>query len=383
MVRFFSRNELERPTCKICGKNELLISKHLGICYECICKKSSRALEIANQVHIAARRQFGLPEEVPHTPNGLKCGLCINDCKIGETETGYCGLVVNRDNKLVRMAGTPEAGLLDWYYDPNPTNCVAWICPAYGCGYPKYAYRDGPERGYANLAVFYGACGFDCLFCQNAQYREMPRHLTPLITAQDLVSKAHKRVSCICYFGGDPGPQMLHSLAVSDYADQLAKKEGRILRICWETNGSSNWPLLEKAVHYALISGGNIKIDVKTFHDPLNIAFCGVSNRQTLANFKNIAQYIEDRPELPLLFASTLLIPGYIDENEVQCIAKYIADNNSNIPYSLLAFYPHFILNDLPTTSKAHAERCLKVAKAEGLEKVKIGNIHLLSSTNY
>jgi pyruvate formate lyase activating enzyme len=374
---------LERPVCKVCGKNELLISCHLGICYDCILKKSNLALEITNQVHYAARRPFGLPEVAPHNPHGLLCGICANECKIGENETGYCGLVVNKDNKLVRLAGTPESGLLDWYYDPNPTNCVAWICPAYGLGYPKYSYRDGAERGYSNLAVFYGSCGFDCLFCQNAQYREMPRRLTPLISAQELIGKVHKRVSCICYFGGDPGPQMLHSLAASEYAEQLAKKEGRALRICWETNGSVNWPLLEKAVQYALKSGGNIKIDLKTFHDPLNIALCGVSNHQPQANFKNIAKFVGNRPELPLLFASTLLIPGYIDEREVQCIAKFIADINPNIPYSLLGFYPHFMLNDLPTTSKAHAERCLKVAKAEGLTKIKIGNLHLLSNIDY
>ncbi|MDD1776818.1 MAG: radical SAM protein [Candidatus Helarchaeota archaeon] len=374
---------LERPVCQVCGKNELLISRHLGICYNCILENSSPAVEIAKQVHIAARRPFGLPEVAPHNPDGLKCGLCVNDCVIGESETGYCGLVVNRENKLVRLAGTPEKGLLDWYYDPNPTNCVAWICPAYGLGYPKYAYCDGPEYEYSNLAVFYGACGFDCLFCQNAHYREMPRQLTPLLSAKDLIDKVHKRVSCICYFGGDPGPQILHSLAVSEYAEHLAKKGGRPLRICWETNGSANWPLLEKAVQFALKSGGNIKLDLKTFHNPLNIALCGVSNHQTLANFKRIAQFSEDRPEIPLLFASTLLIPGYIDENEVHCIAKFIAEINPNIPYSLLGFYPHFMLNDLPTTSKAHAERCLKVAKAEGLMKIKIGNVHLLSNINY
>jgi len=79
----------------------------------------------------------------------------------------------------------------------------------------------------------------------------------------------------------------------------------------------------------------------------------------------------------------TEMVPGYIDESEVQCIAKFIADIDPNIPYSLLGFYPHFVLGDLPTTSKVHAERCLKVAKAEGLTKIKIGNVHLLSNIDY
>ncbi|NVM27970.1 MAG: radical SAM protein [Candidatus Helarchaeota archaeon] len=383
MFRFFGKKELERPPCKICGKNDSLVSKKLGVCVDCILHQTEKALAITDKLHVASRQHFDLPDVPPQTTTGLKCGLCVNDCRIGENEVGYCGLVVNKGNKLIRKAGTPEVGLLDWYYDPLPTNCVAFICPAHGHGYPKYAYKDGPEHGYSNLAVFYGACGFNCLFCQNAQYREMPRRLRPLISAEELVSKVHKRVSCICYFGGDPGPQMLHSLAVSKHAVQLAEREKRIVRICWETNGSANWPLLKKATNFALESGGTIKIDLKTFHEPLNLALCGVTNRQTLENFKKIGEFIQDRPDIPLLFGSTLLVPGYVDEEEVRAIASFIADIDPTIPYALLGFYPHFVLDDLPTTSKAHADRCLNAAKDEGLSRVRIGNLHLLSSTDY
>lgn len=383
MFKFFTQRELERPLCKICNKNELLISQKLGVCYDCIVQESEKALKITTQLHLASRKPYHLPEVPPQSVNGLKCGLCVNDCRIGEGEIGYCGLVTNEGATLVRRAGTPEQGLLDWYYDPLPTNCCAFICPAYGHTYPKYAYKDGPERGYSNLAVFYGACGFNCLFCQNSQYRKMPGRLTPIISAQELVSKAHKRVSCICYFGGDPGPQMLHSLAVAKHATELAERENRILRICWETNGSMNSALMEKAMDYALKSGGNVKIDLKTFQEPLNIALCGVTNRQTLKNFKLVATRVQERPELPLLFATTLLIPGYVDEPEVQKIAAFIADIDPTIPYSLLGFYPHFVLDDLPTTSKTHAERCLSIAKSEGLTRVRIGNVHLLSNYEY
>ncbi len=383
MFRNFRQQDLERPPCKVCGKTKLLVSKKLGVCRDCILEKSSNAVNLTQQVHVESRKPFNLPDAPPQSNDGLKCGLCVNDCRVGEGEVGYCGLVINTDGSLVRKAGTPERGLLDWYYDPLPTNCCAFICPAYGHTYPKYAYKDGPEHGYSNLAVFYGSCGFNCLFCQNSQYREMPRRLKPIVSAEELVSKVHKRVSCICYFGGDPGPQMLHSLAVAKHATQLAERENRILRICWETNGSMNSSLMQKATEYAIKSGGNIKIDLKAFHESLNIALCGVTNTQTLANFKLVAQLVQERPELPLLFATTLLVPGYINEPEVQKIAGFIANIDPTIPYSLLGFYPHFFLNDLPTTSKNHAERCLEVAKSEGLTRVRIGNVHLLSNYEY
>jgi len=81
----------------------------------------------------------------------------------------------------------------------------------------------------------------------------------------------------------------------------------------------------------------------------------------------------------PLLIASTLLVPGYVDESEVPAIARFIAGLNPRIPYSLLAFYPQFYLDDLPTTSRSHAHRCLSIAEKAGLKNVHVGNVHLLA----
>jgi pyruvate formate lyase activating enzyme len=72
------------------------------------------------------------------------------------------------------------------------------------------------------------------------------------------------------------------------------------------------------------------------------------------------------------------LVPGYVDEEEVKEISRFIANLDTSIPYSLLAFYPHFMMDDLPLTTRKLAENCFKVAKKEGLEKVRIGNVHLL-----
>jgi pyruvate formate lyase activating enzyme len=80
----------------------------------------------------------------------------------------------------------------------------------------------------------------------------------------------------------------------------------------------------------------------------------------------------------PFLIASTLVVPGYVDKGEVSNIAKPISSLNPDIPYSLLAFAPQFMMQDLPTTSKHHVPECLAEAKAQGLKRVKIGNVHLL-----
>jgi len=279
------------------------------------------------------------------------------------------------------MSGTPERGILHWYYDPLPTNCVAWwFCPGCtGAGYPKYAYRQGAETGYANLAVFYGACSFDCLFCQNWHYRNLAARLEPVMSAESLAAKADSHVSCICFFGGDPSVQMPHALKASQIALERAREEGRILRVCWETNGYWKRELALKAAELSYISGGNVKFDLKTWDENLNLALCGVSNVPTVAQFKMISEkYFKKRSELPILTASTLLVPGYVDVEEVRGLANFIAGIDSRIPYTLLAFYPQYVMTDLPTTSRDLAYQCRDIAK-KYLENVRIGNVHLLS----
>ncbi len=366
--------------CLVCGENSTEISGNLGACLSCIRNRPEQAIRTTKQVHARSRSVFGLPVEPPRNSHGLSCGVCANDCRIGPDSSGFCGIVRNVNGELVRFGGTPEKGILEWYYDDLPTNCVSWwFCPGCtGIGYPKYAYKPHAESGFSNLAIFYGACSFDCLFCQNWRYRDLSSKHRPIMSAGELVERADKHVSCICYFGGDPSPQMPHSLEVSRLAISKAGAGKRILRLCWETNGFMNPALAEKAAQYALETGGNIKFDLKTWNEDLNIALCGVSNKPSLENFKRMGEkFFEKRGELPVLTASTLLVPGYVDEVEVEGIARFIGEVNPDIPYTLLAFYPCYIMNDLPTTTRKHAEECLRVAR-KYLRNIRIGNLHLL-----
>jgi len=89
-------------------------------------------------------------------------------------------------------------------------------------------------------------------------------------------------------------------------------------------------------------------------------------------------KFFKKRPNLPILTASTLLVPGYVDAEEVRNLASLIAEVDSGIPYTLLAFYPQYAMTDLPTTSRELAIKCRDVAE-EYLKNVRIGNIQLLS----
>ena len=139
-----------------------------------------------------------------------------------------------------------------------------------------------------------------------------------------------------------------------------------------------NARLLDEMVELSLRSGGCIKFDLKAWNDDLHRALTGVTNGRTLKNFSRVGESVGLRETPPLLVASTLLVPGYIDEAEVRSIARLIASIDPAIPYSLLAFYPHFYMSDLPLTQRAQAQRCLLAAREERLENVRLGNVHLL-----
>ena len=361
--------------CKLCHATSASISKELGVCLRCIRERSAEALPKALQAHKKSRAACSLPQEPPKDPRGLPCQICLNECRIPEEGMGYCGLRKNVGGKLTGVS--PEEGKLSWYHDPLPTNCVAdWVCPGgTGVGYPEYAYCSGPECGYKNLAVFFHACTFNCLFCQNWHFREetLRSRTTPV---RRLVLDVDERTSCICYFGGDPTSQLPFALEASRKA--LEARKGKILRICWETNGSMHKSLLEEMIALSLNSGGCIKFDLKAWDENLHVALTGVTNKRTIENFSRVGEKIRQRPVLPLLIASTLLVPGYIDGEEVKSLAQFIASINPDIPYSLLAFHPHFYMSDLSVTTKALAQRCLQAAGEAGLKNVRIGNIHLL-----
>jgi pyruvate formate lyase activating enzyme len=305
----------------------------------------------------------------------LQCDTCVNQCQIPDGERGFCSLKRNKGGKF--NGEKFKEGNLIWYYTKLPGNCSAdRVCPEYTEGsYPESADKETIEQDNKCLAVFFNSCTFNCLFCRNWHFRT--ESLRPdRSTDVELIKAIDDKVRCICFAGGDPTPQLPFALKVSERI--LKEKQDRVIRICWETNGSMNTGLLQDMAMLSFKSGGCIKFEIKAYTDELNIALCGVTNKQTLINFEYLAKFVSLRPEPPIVIASTLLIPGYIDEEEISKIAKFIASINPYIPYNLLAFDPQFYFWDLPTTSHKHALRCQLAAYESGLKEVKIGNIHLL-----
>lgn len=362
--------------CRVC--NERLVARIVGVCAECL--RRGDQTDFVARIHPSSRRQFGLPETIPKDPTGRKCLLCANECRIGVGRRGYCGMRENVNGRLISRAGTWQVGHVQWYYDTLPTNCVAsWVCPE---GEASESFGDTarrPWRRQNNLAVFYEACTFNCLFCQNWTFRTS-QQAPHVMSAAQLAARVEERTACICYFGGDPAAQMLHALKTAELA--LESRPDSV-RICWETNGSMNPKLAHRAAELSLRSGGCMKFDLKAWNEGLHRCLTSTSNRQTLENFRMVAEMGKAPRQPPLVIASTLLVPGYLDDEEIGGLARFIASIDPEIPYSLLGFHPSFYFSDLPTTSRAHAERASAVCREAGLQNVHVGNRHLLSPVDY
>ena len=349
--------------CLVCGRRSPLIAGRLGLCLCCVRAQPERALEHADQVHAAVRERLGQVPRVPRAPAGAKCSLCAHACRIEQGGRGFCGLRTAHTGRLRHLAGDARQALLHWYRDPLPTNCVAdFICSGHDC------------RGQHNLAVFFGACTLNCLFCQNWSYRDLSVRTDPLLAPDGLAAVADARTHCVCYFGGDPSAQLPFALAASR---RLAK---RGVAVCFETNGLGNEKLMRRAARLSAATRGTIKFDLKALDPVLHRVLTSADNQPVLRNFEQAAELLVEGTDRPRLTAATLLVPGYVDVDEVRQIAAFVARISPRIPYSLLAFHPHFQMQDLPRTSSAHAQAAAQAAREAGLETVRVGNRHLLSN---
>ncbi len=282
------------------------------------------------------------------------CRICSNMC--GIDNEGLCRMRY-REKDMVKSRTSRSHALLHAYFDPLPTNCCnAWFC------------RGSKMKGF-NLAVFYYGCNFDCLYCQNWSHKSV--EIASSADIDELLNQALKRdVRCICHFGGSPEPQMSFAL---NFSRKVLEKRDDIM-ICWEWNGAGKKNLALRAAELSHESRGTVKFDLKAWNDNLHRILTGRSNGQVLRNFSAI---FEKFPEV--LSATTLLVPYYVDGDEVEEIARFIAGHDECIPYSLLVFHPDYRLRDLPVTPREQVLECYRRAKKH-LKNVNIGNLHLLGN---
>ena len=293
------------------------------------------------------------------------CGPCISAGAVVERPIRVTP-VDEGDRSRKKRGVIPAMG----FFDSLPANCIAtWICPGTtGVGYPKFARGPTGEPGCKNLAVYFGGCSFDCLFCQDWIHEVMLDRKAPGFTIDEILTWLDDDTTCVCFCGGTPDVYLQDAI---DLARAMRRtRSDAILRICAETNLTGNQDLMVEFAKEIHDSGGGLNIGFKAGTDSIHRALTGVSFEPVWRNFENLYQIFGKGEVVPFLRPSILLVPGYVDWDEVGALASFIASIDPQIPLKLIPFLPRHKMEDLPQSSRTEMQRAVEAAVDAGLQRV-------------
>ena len=77
----------------------------------------------------------------------------------------------------------------------------------------------------------------------------------------------------------------------------------------------------------------------------------------------------------------SLYIPGVVEAEELGRIAGRLAAVDSTIPFTILAFFPQYLMRDFQTPSVEDIVRAYENAKAAGLTRIRLGNLGVFANS--
>lgn len=182
---------------------------------------------------------------------------------------------------------------------------------------PIYKVTYTPRFKRAN--VYNWGCNFRCRGCSyklGSPYEPGMPFLAPKRVKEALERLDIERVH---FLGGEPTTNPdLPELA------RFAKKQLGAYTKIGHSNGSIMPPKDIDA----------ISISIKAYTDEIHVDYTGASNADVLANFERVYGLGVE------VDASSVLIPGYIDHDEIERIARFIASVDPKIPYHIVGYVP-------------------------------------------
>ncbi len=276
----------------------------------------------------------------------VQCELCPKACVIEPGQTGECRVRMNLDGKLIALT----------------------------YGFPCSIHRDPVEKkplfhflpGSGILSLATVGCNLRCKNCQNweisqanpesggaSAYAFPPEQVALIARKHDCLSVAYTYTDPVVYY---------------EYAlDTAIRVREAGLRNVLVTAGYSNpapWQELCKHVDAA-------NIDLKAFSDKFYREICS-------GTLKPVLRSLELAKQAGVMVEVTnLLIPTLNDSDAmIRDLCKWVAGTlGKETPVHFSRFFPHYRMRNLPPTPPATLDRAKKLARAEGLHYVYIGNM--------
>lgn len=109
-------------------------------------------------------------------------------------------------------------------------------------------------------------------------------------------------------------------------------------------------------------------LDIKAYDDEIYRKLCGTTNEGVL---KSPAEIKKRGFVLEVL---TLFIPGWVEDDQIEKIARMISDLDSEIPLTILAFFPAYKMKSVKPPVLQDMIKVYHRIKDTGLKNVKLGN---------
>jgi len=270
--------------------------------------------------------------------------VCPNRCILGPGDRSICRSKVNIERKLYSLTyGNPCAVHLD----PIEKKPLAHF-------YPRTKAFSIATTG----------CNFRCLNCQNWEISQKKpgqvEHIT-LFPEEAVKTALQKGARSIAYTYSEPITFYEYMFDTARLARQANLKNVLI------SNGYINRKPLMSLCRY--LDGANINL--KSFDNAIYRCLNGGTLHPVLETFKTLH-------EQGVWFEmTTLVVPTYVDKPEmIKRMCAWILKNlGPNYPLHFLRFFPQYKLNRLPATPIATLEELRKMALAEGIRYVYLGNV--------
>lgn len=274
----------------------------------------------------------------------VECQLCPHQCRVADKERGICGVRENRGGTYYTLVHSRVCAL---HIDPIEKK-------------PLFHFLPGTNA----LSLATPGCNMWCLFCQNWQISQFrPEQVDCINLPPEKIHSIAKKyhTPTIAYTYSEP---VIFTEYIQDTASLKEKTGIRSVMI-------SNGFIQEKPLKDLCQLLDAIKVDLKSFSQKFYTDITGGKLKDVLHSLQVI------RHEGVWLEIVVLIVPTLNDgEMEIRRMAQWIKKNlGAHTPVHFTRFHPTYRLQNLPVTPVSTLERSWKIAKAEGLSFVYIGNV--------
>jgi pyruvate formate lyase activating enzyme len=291
----------------------------------------------------------------------VQCRLCARYCLILDGKKGFCAVRENRAGKLFSLSWGKSTGFA---LDPIEKK-------------PFYHFHPGTYC----LSFGTPGCNFRCLGCQNWDLSQAPRKdgakafgfeaTTPKQIAE-LALKTDGNAG-IAYTYSEP-------TIFFEYAYDTIKETKKLnpsLYHVFVSNGYFSKECFDLVRKERLLNA--IRMDLKGFNEKFYEKFCSARLEPVLESIKRVAK---EKSWLHLELIC-LIVPGWNDsQKEIREMCEWIAAQGKEIPVHFIRFFPHYELQDVPSTPIETLLKAREIALGEGLQYVYVGNTALADVEN-